>query len=68
MYRSSTGRQDDVVQGRDIGVLVKDIAATGNNYASCLSESGRKGFVEEFGLNLNVFSFFGYFKQGGETT
>ena len=68
MYRSSAGRPRNVVQGSDIGVLVKDIVATGNNYASCLFESGRKGFVEEFGLDLNTFSFFGYFNRDGGTT
>jgi len=54
------GDQDDVVQGSDIEVLVKGIVATGNN---CLFESKRKGFVEEFELDLNMFSYVGYFKQ-----
>ena len=57
------GGQDGVVQGSDIGVLVKDIVAAGNSYASCPFESERKGFVEEFGLDLNTFSFFGYFDR-----
>jgi len=51
--------QDGVVQGSDIGVLVKNIVATGNNYASYLFESERKGFVEEFGWTLTRLTFLG---------
>lgn len=62
------GSQDGIVQGSDIGVLVKDIVATGNSYESYPFESERKGFVEEFGLDLNTSSFFGYFNRDGGTT
>lgn len=43
------GDQDDVVQGSDIEVLVKDFVATGNNYASCLFERGVRDSLKSLG-------------------